>query len=165
MAFLPKMSAKDTVQLYRLVHQQWAAQAFDGEGAYLYGGRWNNKGQRCIYTAGSEALAVLEILVHLNNRAALRQYRLFQLSVDSSAVLQLSQENLPANWRAQPAGADTARLGDDWLQQKASLALAVPSVLAPRETNILLNPQHSQFKGCLSSLVELEFMPDPRLTL
>ena len=65
MAFLPKMSAKDTVQLYRLVHQQWAAQAFDGEGAYLYGGRWNNKGQRCIYTAGSEALAVLEILLNM----------------------------------------------------------------------------------------------------
>ncbi|MGP9801342.1 RES family NAD+ phosphorylase [Rheinheimera sp. NSM] len=153
------------MQLYRLVHHKWAAQAFDGEGAKIYGGRWNSKGQLCIYTAGSEALAILEVLVHLNNRTALKQYRLFQLTIAAEEVLSLSQINLPSNWQQQPASIDTARIGDNWLEQQASLALSVPSVIAPRESNILLNPQHSQFNECLATITELDFMPDPRLTL
>ena len=153
------------IHLYRLVHQKWAEQAFDGEGARLYGGRWNSKGQSCVYTAGSEALAILEILVHLNNRAALKQYRLFQLSLDAEQLLTVSLTNLPQNWRQQPAGADSARIGDDWLAQQASLALAVPSVIAPREQNILLNPAHVAYQACISTATELDFLPDPRLTL
>ncbi|HEY0924904.1 RES family NAD+ phosphorylase [Rheinheimera pacifica] len=153
------------MQLYRLVHNKWAAQAFDGEGAKLYGGRWNSKGQLCVYTAGSEALAILEILVHLNNRTALKQYRLFQLTIAAEAVLSVSPANLPQSWQQQPASIDTARIGDSWLAQQASLALSVPSVIAPRENNILLNPQHSHFNQCLATITELEFMPDPRLTL
>ena len=31
------------MHVYRLVHHKWAAQAFDGEGAKLYGGRWNSQ--------------------------------------------------------------------------------------------------------------------------
>ena len=152
------------MQLYRLVHNKWAAQAFDGEGARLYGGRWNSKGQLCVYTAGSEALAILEILVHLNNRQALSQYQLFQLTIAADDVLSLSQTNLPANWQQQPASIDTARIGDNWLTQQASLALSVPSVIAPREQNILLNPQHAHYQALVSTVTELEFLPDPRLT-
>ncbi|MEE2025110.1 RES family NAD+ phosphorylase [Alkalimonas mucilaginosa] len=150
--------------LYRLVHQKWAAQAFDGEGARLYGGRWNSKGNTCIYTAGSEALAILEVLVHLNNRVALKQFRLFQLSLPDDALLSLSSQHLPANWQMQPASAETANIGDSWLQEQASLALVVPSVLAPREHNILLNPAHPDYPACLENRMELDFMPDPRLS-
>lgn len=153
------------MQLYRLVHHKWAAQAFDGEGAKLYGGRWNSKGQLCVYTAGTEALAILEILVHLNNRTALKQYRLFQLTITAEEVLSVSPANLPPSWQQQPASSDTARIGDSWLAQQASLALSVPSVIAPRESNILLNPQHSHFNECLATITELAFLPDPRLTL
>ncbi|WP_273021114.1 RES domain-containing protein [Rheinheimera sp.] len=153
------------MHVYRLVHHKWAAQAFDGEGAKLYGGRWNSKGQLCVYTAGSEALAILEVLVHLNNRTALKQYRLFQLTLTTDDILSLSHNNLPANWQQQPASIDTARIGDDWLAQQASLALAVPSVIAPREQNILLNPAHAAYQACISTATELDFLPDPRLTL
>lgn len=153
------------VKLYRLVNRKWASQAFDGEGARLYGGRWNSKGKVCVYTAGSEALAILEILVHLNNRAALAQYRLFQLTIKNDDVLSVSLKNLPSHWQLQPASADTAQIGDNWLAQQASLALSVPSVIAPREQNILLNPLHPGFKTCLATVTELDFMPDPRLTL
>lgn len=152
------------MHLYRLVHHKWAAQAFDGEGARLYGGRWNSKGQPCVYTAGSEALAILEILVHLNNRAVLQQFRLFRLLIPDEALLTLSPKHLPASWQQQPATADTASIGDNWLQEQASLALAVPSALAPREHNILLNPAYPGYSTCLDSQMELDFMPDPRLS-
>ncbi|MBZ9610386.1 RES family NAD+ phosphorylase [Rheinheimera maricola] len=151
------------MQLYRLVHNKWAAQAFDGEGAKLYGGRWNSKGLLCVYTAGSEALAILEILVHLNNRQALSQYRLFQLTIATDDVLSVSRANLPSDWQQQPASTATAHIGDSWLAQNASLALSVPSVIAPRENNFLLNPQHARFNNILASIKQLDFMPDPRL--
>ena len=153
------------MQLYRLVHNKWAAQAFDGEGAKLYGGRWNSKGLLCVYTAGSEALAILEILVHLNNRTALSQYRLFQLTIATDDVLSVSLANLPIGWQQQPASIETARIGDSWLAQNASLALSVPSSIAPRDQNIVLNPQHPRYQACLSTATELDFLPDPRLTL
>ncbi|WP_157832651.1 RES domain-containing protein, partial [Candidatus Regiella insecticola] len=35
--------------------------AINGEGARLYGGRWNNRGRLCVYLASSESLAILEV--------------------------------------------------------------------------------------------------------
>jgi RES domain-containing protein len=152
-----------SLNLYRLVHQKWAAQAFDGEGARLCGGRWNSKGRSCVYTAGSEALAILELLVHLNNRVALKHYQLFQLRINTEQLLTLSSANLPLSWRQQPASGETARIGDNWLQTRSSLALAVPSVIAPREQNILLNPQHPDYNALIKGASALDFMPDSRL--
>ena len=56
------MTARPTV-LWRLVTPRFARTAFSGEGARLYGGRWNRKGVPMVYTAGSLSLAVLEMLV------------------------------------------------------------------------------------------------------
>jgi RES domain-containing protein len=57
-----------------LIQAEYAAHAFDGEGARLYGGRWNSPGRPVVYTAGSLALAALEVLVHLKSRLTLSRY-------------------------------------------------------------------------------------------
>lgn len=62
------------IRSWRLVQADYAAHAFDGEGARLYGGRWNSPGQCAVYTAGSLALAALEVLVHLKSRVTLSRY-------------------------------------------------------------------------------------------
>ena len=49
--------------VWRLVTARFADRAFSGEGARLYGGRWNRKGVPLVYTAGSQSLAMLEMLV------------------------------------------------------------------------------------------------------
>ena len=56
------------IQSWRLVHARYVAHTFDGEGARLYGGRWNSPGRPAVYTVGSLALAALEVLVHLKSR-------------------------------------------------------------------------------------------------
>lgn len=151
------------MQAYRLVKKKWASTALDGEGAKRYGGRWNSRGVPCLYLAGSESLALLEIMVHLEDHALLEHYALFQLDVPQQAILHLSPDALPENWREEPAPADTAAIGDEWLRRGASLALAVPSVVVPRELNYLINPAHPQFDALTRTVRRLEFLPDARL--
>jgi len=61
--------------------------------------------------------------------------------------MQLPEDVLPADWRAEPAPPSTAKIGNDRLEGQSSLVLAVPSVVAPRETNYLVNPEHPAFLG------------------
>ncbi|NYS41243.1 RES family NAD+ phosphorylase, partial [Pseudomonas syringae pv. actinidiae] len=88
------------IAVYRLVKRKWLAQAFDGEGAKLYGGRWNSKGNACVYCAGSESLALLEILVHLNNSGVARHYAMLELQIAEAHYPQRSPPTpCPPDWR------------------------------------------------------------------
>ena len=51
--------------VYRLGGTKYATD-LTGEGARLFGGRWNNEGTPCIYTSQSRALAILEYTVNIN---------------------------------------------------------------------------------------------------
>lgn len=148
---------------YRLVKRKWLASAFDGEGARRFGGRWNSRGQPCIYLASSESLAILEVMVHLEDYQLLQHYALLELQLPSQLVLQLPSEQWPKDWREEPAPASTAELGDIWLASQSSVALAVPSVVVPREHNYLLNPAHPDFKQVVGSATSIDFEPDRRL--
>lgn len=145
---------------YRLVKRKWLASAFDGEDAKCYGGRWNSRGQPCIYLASSESLAILEVMVHLEDYQLLQHYALLELQLPSQLVLKLPSEQWPSDWREEPAPASTAELGDTWLASQSSLALAVPSVVVPRESNYLLYPVHPHFKQVVENATLIDFEPD-----
>ena len=150
-----------TLAVYRIVKEKHRHQAFDGEGAKLFGGRWNSRGRACVYVAGSQSLAVLEILVHLSAGQPLGQYRMFRLELPVAETLKATR--LPDDWRAEPAPASTAAFGDQWLRQGASLALALPSTIIPDEFNYLINPDHTAFDDLVASAELLDFDLDPRL--
>jgi len=71
---------------WRIVPEQWAATAFDGEGARLHGGRWNSPGKPAVYLADTRALAALEVLVHLNPAMAALRYQMIEVSFPPSLV-------------------------------------------------------------------------------
>ncbi len=148
---------------YRLVKRKWSEQAFDGEGARRYGGRWNSKGKRCIYLASTPSLALLEIMVHLDDYSLLEDYRLYQMTIADSSLLELDPDSLPQDWDADPAPLSTAQIGNEWLGSLASTALYVPSTIVPMETNILINPAHQQYPEVLETATEIDFRADPRL--
>jgi RES domain-containing protein len=129
----------------RIVKAKYAGGAFDGEGARMQGGRWSNVGTRVIYTAGSLSLAVLEILVHLQNTDTLSAYVAIRVEFPDNLVDDLGAAPLPANWRVSPAPAGTMKIGDDWVRESRSAILRVPSVIIPSERNFLLNPAHHDF--------------------
>lgn len=149
--------------VYRIVKTKWVSSAFDGEGARKYPGRWNNRGTSMIYAASSEALATLEILVHYESEQLIRDYFVIvPLVIPSTFILQLG-DDLPDDWDAQPAPIPTRAIGDNWIKDNASAALAVPSVVVPREKNYLINTNHADFKN-ISILDPQPLNLDSRLT-
>lgn len=136
--------------------------AFDGEGARLYGGRWNHPGVAVVYTAESLALAVLELFVHLSPRDAPGLVAIPADVPEQVRVERLDPRELPRDWRATPAPPALADLGTAWARGGASAVLAVPSAIVPRETNYLLNPAHPDFRRPRIGRPE-PFSLDPRM--
>jgi RES domain-containing protein len=144
------------------VQERYSKEAFSGEGARLYGGRWNSAGHAAVYAAGSRALAVLEMLVHLDGPQLLSSYLLFEAEFPESLVTELPVGDLPQDWRDDPAPASTQAIGDAWIRSGASAVLRVPSVPIPQEHNYLLNPRHAEFGRIRISAAE-RFAFDSRL--
>jgi RES domain-containing protein len=148
--------------IWRLIKTKRAATAFDGEGAKLYGARWNSPGVRVAYGSGSVALAVLEVLVHLQASQFLPSYSLCSAIIPDDLVETLPTASLPANWKHSPAPAETAAIGDSWIASGSRAVLSVPSVIVESEPNYLLNPAHTDFaRITIRAPVAFEF--DPRL--
>lgn len=147
---------------WRIVKTKHAVHAFDGEGARLYGGRWNSRGVRLVYTSESLALAALEMLTHLGKSSVLASYSRCAVHFDSTLVISLNRSRLPVNWRTYPAPSELQLLGDMWVAEQSSVVLEVPSVLVETESNYLLNPLHPDFASLvIDSPVPFNF--DPRL--
>jgi RES domain-containing protein len=151
-----------TLSAWRITKQKYARSAFAGDGARIYGGRWNSPGTAMLYTAQSQSLAVLEMLVHLDSPDLLRKYVLIEVSIDPSYVIDLSIATLPRNWRADPVPPRVQAIGDDWVAGGTSAVLRVPSTLVPGESNFLLNPRHPDF-GKMRIGKPIPFPYDPRL--
>jgi RES domain-containing protein len=130
--------------VWRLLTARFAESAFSGEGARLYGGRWNRKGVTMVYTAGSQSLAMLELLVQDEPLRA--RYVMIPATLPTNLKIErVTPEQLPANWRDAGTRVQLQRMGTDWVRRRSSAVLAVPSVVIPTETNYLLNPLHPSF--------------------
>lgn len=132
--------------VWRLIKSRFAGSAFDGEGARLYGSRWTSKGVAVAFAADSPALAVLEVLVHLQNTEALASFSLVSADVPEELIESLALRDLPANWRDSPPPLEAQAVGDSWARSMRSAVLRVPSVVLEQGHIYLLNPAHSDFR-------------------
>jgi RES domain-containing protein len=149
--------------VYRLAevrHARTAQDALSGEGAFLFGGRWNPRGYRVAYAAEHLSLAVLEILVHTQDRKKLEDYRLITLEIPDTFTSTLDEDTLPSGW--QEALEVTREHGRAWVEAGRSVALLAPSVIIPGEHNVLINPLHPDFAR-LEPTEPVPFRFDPRL--
>lgn len=130
--------------VWRITTRRFVEAAFSGEGARLYGGRWNRPGRPLVYTAESRALALLEMLVQDEPLRA--HYVLIPALVpESLAIETIPAAALPSGWRTLGARARLQALGAAWADAARSGVLAVPSAVIPAEQNFLINPLHPDF--------------------
>ncbi len=135
------------ITAFRICKTKNVAAALDGEGAWRYGGRWNSRGTRVIYLAGSLALAALEMLVHLQDEKLLAEYSYLDAQFDSKLIMTVSDfRPLPKDWHLSPAPLSIQQWGDAWAATESSAVLQVPTSIIPLENNYLLNPHHPDFK-------------------
>jgi RES domain-containing protein len=116
-----------------------------GTGAEITGGRWNSKGIRVLYTAGSASLAMLEIVAHINNTVVEAVYCMIVLEVPNDSLIEYKSTELSENWDNFPAEDETRIIGDKFVKERKALLLKVPSVIVPEEHNYLVKPAHEKF--------------------
>ncbi len=133
------------LRTWRIVESRYKNKAFSGDGARFYGGRWNSKGVAVIYTAGSLALAAIEMVVNLPSPKLLEAFVRIPVDFDADLVESLPPVKYPRNWQHRPISPVTKAIGDRWIKQLRSLVLKVPSVVVPEEFNYLINPAHPDF--------------------
>ncbi len=129
----------------------------DGEGARLWGGRWNSAGRPMVYAASSPSLAVLEVLVHLDLPAELLpdDLRLLTIEIPDDVATHILDPS--------PTEDDDCRAaGDAFLDAGDALALMVRSVIVPQERNVLLNVRHADMAR-VTVQDDTAFQFDPRL--
>ncbi len=131
---------------YRIVKPRFVSSAFDGEGAQLFGGRWNEKGTRMVYTSTSASLAVLETFVHMGIDARTTDHVLIEIEIPDGIIEELSSEDLPTRWNFNPAPESCQDMGTKWAASKRSAVLSVPSVIMQIERNFLIDPEHPDFE-------------------
>lgn len=121
--------------------------AVSGEGARLFGGRWNRPGLAAVYASEHLSLAVLESLVHLDTDTPPRTRWVIRIELSEDLpVHRVQTSSLEAGWEAVGSPA-CARAGNAWLDQGDGAVLLVPSALVPEEQNVILNPEHPAFES------------------
>ncbi len=146
--------------VYRIVKSKYAAE-LSGEGARLFGGRWNDKGTPCLYASESRSLALLEYTVNVNVDDIPRALSLTTIEIPDH-IHEVTISELPGNWRLAPAPADAAHFGTALLRSMIAPSIKIPSVVIPEEFNYLLNPLHPDKE--LFRIVEIkDFIYDLRI--
>lgn len=149
--------------MFRVLRAAYARAPFDGEGAYRYGGRWSSPGTRLAYASEHQSLAMLEYFVHLDPEDPPDDLVLATADVPESLRRERVEASaVPANWRDVPAPPKLAEIGDEFWKKGKNCVLVVPSALAVRENNWLINPQHSDFKQITINRAE-PLSYDPRM--
>jgi RES domain-containing protein len=152
-------------RLWRITRAPYAD--LTGEGARLFGGRWNPVGTPVVYASTALSLAVLEALVHTDPDLLPDDLVAIEIDARSASEEEHVEAELPRPRRGEIGQADTQDFGGHWVRESRSALLVLPSVLlpegaAPSERNIVINPAHSDAAG-LAVVGNYPFMFDARL--
>jgi RES domain-containing protein len=149
------------LRLYRIAtgrHPIWS-----GEGARLFGQRWNPPGLAAIYTGTTFAICLVEILVHANRKAPPSAARFVEADVPDDVSRETFDADSHPGWD-DPLDTSVAQsFGRIWIEEQRSALLLVPSVItAGRDINVVVNPSHPD-AGLISVGPETPVALDPRL--
>ncbi len=122
------------------------AQDLSGEGAALYGGRWNHPGTPCIYSSESRALCILEYSANVALISIPRSLAISCIEIPDDSIKVFRTDMFPGNWSFTPHTKEARDFGSKWLNDNNHLVLRVPSAIVMQEFNFLVNPLHKRMK-------------------
>ncbi|MBL0128430.1 MAG: RES family NAD+ phosphorylase [Flavobacteriales bacterium] len=129
----------------------------NGEGARLNGGRWNQVNTAVVYTSIDENVAFSEYARRFRPRTLLYSTMTGHVRFDVPAgisVEEITEADLPANWRDRPAPVVLQELGTAWAARGSSCLLKVPTALNASADNYLINPAHAEFDPAWATVTD-----------
>ncbi|MEO9144597.1 MAG: RES family NAD+ phosphorylase [Ginsengibacter sp.] len=151
------------MKVYRIGSARFSGD-LSGEGAKLFGGRWNHKSIPCIYTSESRAIALLEYTVNINIYEIPRALNISVFEIPDSAIEVIREQELPGDWKQSPVPSSTQDFGSYFLQHSYYPILKIPSSVITEEYNYLLNPLHAGHKH-FKILEVKDFVYDVRIKI
>jgi RES domain-containing protein len=149
------------MNVYRVSKTRYAND-LSGEGARLFGGRWNNTGVGCVYTSENRALALLEYTVNIDKGEIPATLSITTIKIPDSKIQVLTEADLPTDWKMFPSPSSVKEFGSKLLLAADKPVIKVPSVIVAGECNFLLNPQHADSR--LFEVLEIRpFIYDSRI--
>lgn len=137
---------------YRIGDPDGIYPIFDGCGAALVPGRWNEVGQQVIYACEHYSTAMLEKLARGRGGLPRNQHYITITIPDGASYEVVGRDHLSGWDTPEPTVARTH--GAAWAAAGRSLILLVPSYVARIERNIVINPAHPEFGRITTSLHE-----------
>jgi len=136
---LPAALGGGDLVAWRLDQEVHAKTWDSGEGAYLFGGRWNSVGVRAVYCAIDPATAILEVAVHKGFKVLdTVAHTLTSMTIsDPKSVHVVEPEDVPnPNWlRPGIPGAGQQEFGDGLLAEHKFVA--IPSTVSSHSWNLI----------------------------
>ena len=160
---LPPPLGSAELVIWRLDPAQFRTSWDSGEGAYIFGGRWNSVGVRAVYCSLDPAIAILEVAAHQGFRTLdTTPHVLTALTVtDLSRVRVVEPTSVPnLNWlRPGNPSAGQQAFGDALLARHAFVV--IPSAVSPHSWNAVFVAATAV--GAYAVRLQEDFALDPRL--
>ena len=146
------------MRAFRIGDPQGTYPIYSGDGAAKVEGRWHEKGQNAIYCSEHYSTALLEKLAHWNGHLPPNQHYI-EITFNAGTTYEVVTKDVLPEW----VDASKARaFGSKWFAQGRSCILIVPSFVARIETNIVINPNHTE-AGAIMRGLETPVAWDARL--
>lgn len=149
------------MKVYRLALTEYCDAS--GEGAKIYGGRWNLPGTPAVYAGSSVSASLLERLTidpELLSSERYIRYSVMEISIPDQLIFTPKPVDLPLDWNQIPAIRSSMEYGTSLLKS-GLLCFAVPSVVDPSSLNYVINPLSENFNLLEFKVYSLEL--DKRL--
>jgi RES domain-containing protein len=141
---------------YRASPSENTQATFSGDGGLYVAGRWSYLGKKVIYCSESIALCTLEWLAHNGLSVSGFNYYRYSIDIPDDLTVKFSPSDLPADWKLTPATDSTRDFAENHLfSSNKILAIAVPSVIVPEESNLVINPLHKEFQRVAKTIKNL----------
>jgi len=138
------------LRCYRIGDPAGTYPIFDATGSTLAPGRWNLATSPMIYASEHFSTALLEKLVRGTGELPDNQHYI-EITIPNGAPYEILNPPALPGWDSLPATVSQA-FGEEWQQDRRSLILLVPSVVARLDMNVLINPGHADFRRVSHSL-------------
>jgi RES domain-containing protein len=148
------------MEVYRLSVSAYAD--LSGAGGLYGAARWHKKGAPILYTASSRSLSALERFVHEDVNTMPKLTMMTIWVPDNVSLKRLNNNDLPKYWDLLPPSTQSQNVGSQWLLEKETLALQLPSAIIGQEYNYLFNPMHPEASQ-LKIVDKTDYFYDQRL--